>query len=336
MKSPSIPLALGLTLCMLGGPSAPARAETKAGAREVFGLYKSDDRGASWTKVGRDLPSGARINALGQAGNVVLAGTDRGIFVSRDAGKGWKPATQGAGPETRVLSLATLGGRVFAGTQKHGVLASDDEGVSWKPASEGLADPYVRSLLVAGSRVYAGTDRQGVFISEDRGATWTNARGGLPDSSQVFDLIESDGSVYAALYANGLYRWEPAERRWTRIGEVVPLEVASSGGSLVVGHNPGGVFVSDDRGKTWRDGNTGLPDNAPVWALAADDSVILVGTTGRIGLAPEEIGLFGSKDRGKSWIRCDAGLPPRSAAVSFVITSRFVLAGVSTGTTPGP
>ncbi len=303
-------------------------ASTAVGAEGKFSLYKSTDHGTSWIKVGQGLSAETRINALSMVKDVVIAGTDRGIFVSHDAGANWQPSQNGPGTEARGLSFAAHAGRLFAGTYKHGVLVSDDEGVTWKTSNQGLTDLCVRSLLIVGTRFYAGTDRRGVFVSEDGGASWTNHRAGLPDSAQVFDLASVDGTVFAGLYSQGLYRWDAERGPWVKSGEVSPLEIVAAGKSLVVGHNPGGVFVSEDRGKTWQDGNSGLPLNAPIWTLVADDERVWVGTTGKVGLSPDEVGLFVSKDRGKSWTRSDAGLPPSSAAVCFTISKSFILAGI--------
>jgi hypothetical protein len=327
-QSPGALLARLIQLCALG-TGVFCLTNNIASAATLFSLYKSTNQGASWFKAGQGLPPDTRINALSLVGEVAVAGTDRGIYISRDAGMNWQPAQKGIAMETRVLCLATLTGRVFAGTHKHGVLVSDDVGTTWKAMNSGLTDSYVRSLLAAGTKLYAGTDSQGVFISERKGASWTNQRGGLPDSSQIFDLAAVNGTVFAGLYSKGLFRWEADLQTWVKSGTVVPLEIAAAGNSLVVGHNPGGIYVSGDRGMTWLDGNSGLPINAPTWTLAADAERVWLGTSGKIELGPDDIGLFVSKDQGKSWIRSDAGLPPSSAAISFMVTEQFILAAVS-------
>lgn len=300
-----------------------------SGAEPNFSLYKSTNQGASWFKVGQGLPTKARINALSVVGNTVVAGTDKGIYTSRDEGKNWQAPLIGIGTEARVLCLTVQAGRVFAGTQKQGVLVSDDAGMTWKVMNSGLTDLYLRSLLTVGNKIYAGTDSRGVFVSENAGASWTSQRAGLPDASQVFDLADLEGTLFAAFYSKGLYRWDSDRKLWVKSGDVVPLEIVASGATLVVGHNPGGIFVSEDRGTTWLNGNPGLPVNAPTWTLAADDERVWLGTSGKLGSGPDDIGLFTSKDRGKSWIRSDAGLPSSSAAVSFMVAKSFILVGVS-------
>ena len=196
-------------------------------------------------------------------------------------------------------------------------------------ANRGLTDLYVRSLLSEGTKLYAGTDGMGVFVSENAGASWSRQHKGLPDSAQVFDIASVNGTVFAGLYSQGLYRWEAERGFWSKSGDVRPLEIVAAGKTLVVGHNPGGVFVSEDLGKSWADGNMGLPVNAPTWILAADDEWVWLGTTGKVELNQNDTGLFASRDRGRSWTKSDAGLPNSCAAISFVVTKRFMLAEVS-------
>jgi photosystem II stability/assembly factor-like uncharacterized protein len=301
-------------------------------AETPFGLYKSPDHGATWLKVGQGLPPDVRINALvmaGDKGDRVVAGTDRGIFLSRDDGANWQPIQQSVGTESRVLCLASQGERVFAGTYQHGMLVSEDLGTTWRTVNHGLTDLYVRSVLSVGTKLYAGTDSQGIFVSENAGASWTSQRKGLPDSAQVFDLATVNGTIFAGLYSKGLYRWKAERELWSKSGGVRPLEIVAAGKALVVGHNPGGVFVSEDLGESWADGNLGLPVNAPTWTLAADEEWVWLGTSGKVGLSQHDIGLFASRDRGKSWTRSDAGLPASCAAISFVVTKQFMLVEVS-------
>ncbi len=289
-------------------------------------LFKSVDHGATWVRAGEGLPNDVRINAFTAAEGLLVAGLDTGVFVSEDAGATWRRSPTGLDAEPRVLTLASEGARVFAGTQKDGVLVSSDSGASWRAVNDGLTDRYIRTLVIQDGMIYAGANRAGVFVSEDSGESWTLMRNGLPEPCQVFDLVLHKGELFAALYHNGLYRWDAGIKQWSRCGDVVPLEVAATEESLVAGHNPGGVFVSPDGGATWSDGNAGLPHRTPVWTLAADDDLVIVGTTGTIGV--EVICLFASSDGGVSWRRSDAGLPRSAAPVSFLMNRDCILVGV--------
>jgi len=306
----------------------PGTAEALGAAPDNIKLYRSRNQGAHWELVGKGLPVSARVNALMEVGGRVVAGTDSGTHHSDDDGTTWQPAENAAGPIPRVLALAQIPGRIFAGTEKQGVLRSDNRGETWQAAGAGGNGGSIRSLLGVGNAVYAGTDQGGVLVSEDGGETWKCQSAGLPDHAQVFDLAEHGGKVYAGLYAKGLYSWEAAEGAWVRSGRVLPLEIASSGKSLIAGHNPGGIFYSDDLGKSWKEGSRGMWGGVPVWSLAAADGFALAGVASNNELTLEAASLFTSRDGGRSWSQSDQGIPAGSSAVSFLIGRGYLLAGL--------
>lgn len=147
------------------------------------GLYRSDDLGATLTKVA-DGP----VRSLSVEKDVVLAGTDGGALVSTDGGKKFRRsaipnlrAAVGAVASVEVAVSADTGGRpgkavrvLVAGSTdlvRDGVLASGagafvstDEGRTWQPASGGLTALDIRDLAVSqdGRWLYAGTSRGGV------------------------------------------------------------------------------------------------------------------------------------------------------------------------------
>lgn len=313
--------------CLVVVPLVGTRAEADD---SVFAFYKSTDRARVWSRVGNGLPSTSRINALNKVNDTMVAGTDSGIYVSADQGDSWRPAHQGTigGGEPPILCFASLQGLVLAGTQRHGLLFSRDAGASWLIANEGLEDLYVRSLLAVGNRIYAGTDSRGVFVSDDSGRSWKELSAGLPASVQIFDLTAFNSIVFAGLYSNGLFRLDALAGAWIQAGEVRPLALAATNEALLAGHNPGGVFVSHDLGKSWRDGNFGLPLHAPIWNLGSNGDLVLAGTTGEVGATREAVGLFISEDHGQTWTKANTGLPAGSAAISFLTTRDFILAGV--------
>jgi hypothetical protein len=136
--------------------------------------------------------------------------------------------------------------------------------------------------------------------------------------------------LFAALYSKGLYRRGLTERNWQRAGQVVPLALTTHKGSLIAGHNPGGIHWSIDQGNSWNSASslheatlaadlfetTTLARNAPVWALASNTQVALAGAAD---------GVFYSTDGGRRWTRAVAGLPATSPGVAFLADDRFVL-----------
>ena len=60
----------------------------------VIGLFRSTDRGATWTRSDFGLPhAGAVTSIVADPGNsrMLFAGTGRGVFRSVDGGEHWQP-----------------------------------------------------------------------------------------------------------------------------------------------------------------------------------------------------------------------------------------------------
>ncbi|MBS0010115.1 MAG: hypothetical protein KFF49_01810, partial [Bacteroidales bacterium] len=70
-------------------------------------IYKSPDRGRSWSSVSSDLPEGA-VYAIEQdhvSQDILFAGTEYGVFVTLNGGKNWKRLSNGI-PTTNIRDLA--------------------------------------------------------------------------------------------------------------------------------------------------------------------------------------------------------------------------------------
>lgn len=304
-------------------------------AAEGFAIFRSADRGYSWTRADEGLPGDSRVNAFGALGGSVFAGTDAGVFMSRDEGRSWQSATGVAMASGRILCFATLEGSVYAGTDGRGILVSSDGGISWE-SNAGFPRVKVRSLLAHRGELYAGTDANGVLVSGDDGRSWRQQREGLPDGAQVFALAAVRGRLFAGLYARGLFVWHELDQRWSKAGEVTPLALASVGGVLVAGHNPGGIQWSGDLGNHWSQATVNIPGqstlslsnpadelsgDAPVWELASSDDLAVAGVA---------TGIYLSENQGRTWVRARRGLPAASPGVSFLVRGSLVLAGTVT------
>ncbi len=76
---------------------------------------------------------------------------------------------------------------------------------------------------------------------------------GMPASSQVLAFAAVGEHVFAGLYAKGIFKLEG--EKWPQVGVadgIRPLVLAAVGGTVIAGHNPGGIYASDDLGRSWR------------------------------------------------------------------------------------
>lgn len=324
---------LGAGLILIGS----AHADSPAPRHSVF---KSTDRGLTWTPADAGLPGTARVNALAATSGTLVAGTDDGPFFSNDSGASW---TAGPGPSNapvRVLALAPFRSELYAGTWNQGLMVSYDRGARWDPVRS-FPPITVRCFATPPEGLAVGTDSQGVFMSAGPDLGWERRDAGLPAGAQVFALSVLQGRLYAGLYSKGLYFWNGTERRWHPAGPVQPLALASVGSTLVAGHNPGGLRWSADAGATWSegisfrlpgfgadlDGTPGdLPHQAPIWEMGSGDGLVIAGAAS---------GIYVSEDQGRTWDRAVTGLPKDSPGVSFLVTRDLVLAGITRSAAPG-
>lgn len=307
---------IGVCLALLGLFAG----EAAVGAEGSYSVYRSGDGGLTWSRSDAGLAPELRINAFAVSGSTVLAGTDRGIYISSDQGLRWR-LSPGATFLGRILNLATLGRAVYAGTERNGIAASEDGGVTWARV-EAARFSKVRALLAYEGSLYAGSDAQGIFVSRDEGRSWEAIGEGLPVGAQVFSLAGLKGHVFAGLYGKGLFVLRGDRPVWRRAGPVTPLALAARGETVLAGHNPGGVLRSDDLGTNWAVGEIAKSDGlgqAPVWDMAAGEGFAIAGISA---------GIYRSGDGGRHWAKLSAGLPARGAGIAFLIDGRFVLSAV--------
>jgi photosystem II stability/assembly factor-like uncharacterized protein len=185
-------------------------ADMRSDIAQGDGMYKSTDRGRTWThigladsqQIGRVVvhPSDPNVVYAAALGHPYAANAERGVFRSRDGGTTW---TKVLGPDanTGAIDLALEPGNpsvVYAAlwaTRRTpwsvyppstgpggGIFKSTDGGDHWTALTNGLPKKPGRiGLAVAPSqprRVYAVVDAEdggGMYRSDDAGATWTLA-----------------------------------------------------------------------------------------------------------------------------------------------------------------
>ena len=249
--------------------------------------------------------------------NIVYAQSQYGALVRYDklSGEetGIQPHERGGEAAYRwnwdapLVISAHVSDRLYFAANK--VFVSEDKGNSWKVISDDLSRQIDRNKLKVMGRVwgidavaknqstsqygnivalaespidpnllYVGTDDGLIQVTTDRGNTWTKVDNiaGAPDTSFINMIIASahDANVVYACFNHHKY------------GDFKPY-----------------LFISKDKGKSWSNISSNLPERGSVYAIAEDhvDPLLLfVGT---------EFGCFVSNSGGKSWKKLSNGLP---------------------------
>jgi photosystem II stability/assembly factor-like uncharacterized protein len=212
-----------------------------------------------------------------------------------------------------------------------GVAVSTDGGLHWKPSNEGLPVDSVTHILLdpsspVGSRtLYATAFGRGVYKSTDNGKSWTQKNDGIAgDEPFAWRITPSqDGSLYLVVArrsegketspsgSGALYRSTDKAEHWQRIDlpaglngptglEVDPrdaqrLYLTAWGQEGKNADKNGGVYASDDGGRTWR---ALFTESQHVYDLTIDthhpDTLYICGF---------DAAAFRSTDRGAHWER---------------------------------
>ena len=266
-------------------------------------------------RVGGDAPvaDADRLEIIGSISggapeqSELLVGTRKGLFVLR-------------GPRNGELDVVT---RAFAGTTVEFAMRDPRTG------------RYFASVTSAqfGPRVHVADDPTGEWEPTD-GPKFPEDEDASVDRTWVIVPGEEDGLLYAGVAPAALFEsrdggmtWElnrgmwdqPSRREWQPgAGGLALHSIAPWPGHpsrLAIGISAAGVWLSEDAGRTWTNGNAGLvPRYLP--EDAREDAIDLcVHNMYRAPLRPERLfmqfhgGVYRSDDAGASWISIADGLP---------------------------
>ena len=186
-------------------------------ARASDQVYRSDDRGLTWTPM-PDLDRRAYGFALGADGSHYV-GLNGQVARSDDGGLHWAFFNNGLHPGTDVLDLAVVShdpARLYAAAWE-GFYRSQDGGRTWKRCSEGLGNVEVDALAWdSHGRLLVGT-RMGIYRQAPDADRWEPVPQGFPD--QYVRVFESDpeSQVFYAGTDGGLLRSDDGGQSWVEV-----------------------------------------------------------------------------------------------------------------------
>ncbi len=185
------------------------------------GVYKSTDRGETWTQLsslGRNTDCVYELALDPAAPGHLYALSQGSAFRSDDAGMTW---TRSANPLPTKAVVADPNNPMLRygitefGTS--GLLVSSDAGRTWLSAAQ-TGPPYAVGLALdpATQRLFLAGATDGLFRSDDRGGHWTRVRALPPDAVAV---VSSGNALFVAT-AFGLYHAFLAD---PEVWEVAPI-----------------------------------------------------------------------------------------------------------------
>ena len=232
---------------------------------------------------------------------LLMAGTSKGVFLFASGAKRdqWeRGGPHFAGSPTYALGSANGDGqRLFAGVENpfYGPTLrwSDETKSTLKfPEDAGVSLKRIWQIVpgIEKGTIYAGVEPSALFVSRDRGASWELVRG-------LFDHPHRE-------------KWVPGNGGQC-LHTVLPHP--SDPRRITVAMSTGGVYRTDDGGKSWRPSNRGvivdfMPDKFPEFGQCVHKVV-------RHPARPDTLflqnhgGLYRSDDAGDSWHDIAKGVP---------------------------
>jgi photosystem II stability/assembly factor-like uncharacterized protein len=248
--------------------------------------WKTDDGGKSWHQINRGMIDDSDVFSIivdPKAPNIVYASACSGIYKSQAAGELFSKV-QGipsSARRTRVLKQdPNRPDVVYAGTTE-GLWRTEDAGKHWRRIS--AASLIVNDVQVDprdSHHILLATDRSGVMVSDNDGQSFTPSNAGFTHRQVTAVLVDRKDPhlIYAGVVNDKQF---------------------------------GGVFLSSDSGRHWKQFSLGL-GNEDVFTLGQDRSGRLFAGTNR--------GLFRYIDKSRLWMR----VFPKLHSQSFQVNAEWV------------
>lgn len=293
-------------------------------------VYRSTDGGRSWELY----PHGIRyqdqygirghfyeveISPSFATDGIVMLGAWEGFYLSTDRGEFWVESE--TRPTASITGLALSPSyptdeRLIMTRYGGGIAVSNDLGANWQSTNIGIRNPYVYDLAISPEfdrddtafALHLGV----VARSTDSGNTWTTNpiavdRNVFPKSLAVSDTYGVDRTVFVGSRLDGVFRSTDGGDTWTQVFFIPQLDIVevdlapdyARSGIVMIGVVDAGVFVSRNRGETWRAANSGLDDLFRVRPRFAPTF-----NSDGLAFAASSTGLFRGR-KGESWARID-------------------------------
>lgn len=204
-------------------------------ASESGGLFRSEDRGVTWSHIESFKPYVTGSVAFLPSNPDIVIATSAADFTSANTGGIWR-STNGGGSWTQMaipatptgatarfgageISIAPDSGRIYVATS-WGLSFSDDNGANWSTLSPFGSGAVVSVLALSGNRVFAAHRWLGVMRSPDGGATWltpATGAGGIADMHAFARSPVASSTAYVVNAATQLFVTNDSGDHWTQI-----------------------------------------------------------------------------------------------------------------------
>ncbi|MBK8845125.1 MAG: T9SS type A sorting domain-containing protein [Bacteroidetes bacterium] len=249
------------------------------------GLYKTTDKGQSWTNIPLSVTPSAcyHLILLNTIPQKFYLATNVGLYVSQDGGLTWTLKYNSNVSDVTInynnpdiINIAVWG---------NGIFGSTDGGATWIKNTSAPATNFGRTALTnslsAPNVIYASVTNnsdnltKGIYKSNDDGATWSTCAFGVdllgnPASGEIHwgqgwynNIIKSDPNNSDLVVVGGGGLWRTTDGNVfneVNVGHVDQHALAFASNGWVISGNDGGLFVSKNSGFSFNAINDSIND----------------------------------------------------------------------------
>jgi photosystem II stability/assembly factor-like uncharacterized protein len=282
--------------------------------KEPGGFFKTTDGGKTWREA-QELKEEALHSMIQSAKdpNLLIVGTNRGLYRSLDAGESWSQMQTASTPDLINVESLAIDPRntnvIYAGTW-HLPYKTTDNGQTWTNIKNGILDDSDIFAIDIDPREpdhIVASACSGIYETNNAGASWKKVQG-IPSQSRRTRAILQHPSLSGIVFAGtteGFWRSTNGGDSWmlttSKQLEINSIAVHPSNPQTVyIGTNNYGIMVSHDGGKNFAPTNGGysgrfansiLPDREKPGRIYAST----INTTTGGGF------FFVSNDNGQTW-----------------------------------
>ncbi len=256
------------------------------------GMFRYDKISNEWENISNGIHSRRIENILFTKTNTILVCSIQNCFRSSNSGENWNKIK--IDPSTIInhypAALSASSGNIFISAifdnyNENGLIRSTDDGITWERLSVLSNRNNITGVLEGpDGRIFVSTFCANIFMTTDQGETWNQvANGKYGENISCMD-VDANSNYYAIkdstfLESKDGISW--TEKTFKRNSDNWVSMCIDLNGNIYFSSDQNGVFLSNDRGKTWELINDGLLDTYVICSAADDSGNVVLGAYDR-------------------------------------------------------
>jgi photosystem II stability/assembly factor-like uncharacterized protein len=273
-------------------PSCLTRKENSLYVGTGYGLYRSDDDGATWAPKNSGLFSKAIVRVA--AGDSVLCCSGSGIYlyVSRNDAEFWE--NEGSVDDGPVSIIDNV---ILAGSYSDYILRSSDRGDTWTVPIVDTNNFSSYCIEKMGDYIFIGGRNTGAKLarSSDKGLTWTSLHWFDSIDVVITALTSVGNTFFAGTKDSGMFVSQDSGMSWEPMNlglQDLRIHAITSDSMVVFAGTRKGVFYSWNKGQTWGPMNENLLDSSVNSLIAYKGYLYMAADNGQSFDIPSYYGVY--------------------------------------------